>query len=288
MLLKGSTWTLSIPNDKLIRAVNMLQMMTQKKKATIKELEKLAGLLNFLNRAIFPGRAFTRRMYAKFTGEKYRMLKDYRHVKLDNEFKQDCQIWLKFLNTDKLQVVSRPFVDLSVTMVAEEVGFSTDSAGGKNLGFGCIFTSAREWCYGQWEEFFIEEYEPSIEFLELFALAVGMFTWIGNLRNRWILVHCDNKAVVNMIHSTSSSCEKCMALIRQLTLKCLQHILRIFGCHIMGVWNILPDLLSRQKIQQFKNKAMELDISFAEEPTLPTMELWPLKAWWNLQLFSAP
>ena len=40
--------------------------MTNKKKATIKELQLLCGYLNFLAKAIVPGRTFIRKMYSKF------------------------------------------------------------------------------------------------------------------------------------------------------------------------------------------------------------------------------
>ena len=33
----------------------------------MKELQSLYGFLNFIGRAVFPGRTFTRRMYAKFS-----------------------------------------------------------------------------------------------------------------------------------------------------------------------------------------------------------------------------
>ena len=66
ILIDGVGHVLSIPEEKRIRAVKMLQYFIQKRKAKVKEMQKLAGFLNFLNRAIVPGRAFTRRMYAKF------------------------------------------------------------------------------------------------------------------------------------------------------------------------------------------------------------------------------
>ena len=65
ILLDGERHVLSIPIDKVERTITMLKWITDKKKATVKELERLSGLLNFLNKAIVPGRIFTRRMYAK-------------------------------------------------------------------------------------------------------------------------------------------------------------------------------------------------------------------------------
>ena len=59
ILLDGEHHILIIPEEKRIRAINELQSVLGKKKATIKELQQLTGLLNFLNKAIVLGRAFT-------------------------------------------------------------------------------------------------------------------------------------------------------------------------------------------------------------------------------------
>ena len=62
ILLDGKNMTLVIPEEKRIWAVNMLQTLSgrSKSKATVKELQTLCGYLNFLNKAIVPGRAFAR------------------------------------------------------------------------------------------------------------------------------------------------------------------------------------------------------------------------------------
>ena len=102
ILIDGTSLMLCIPLDKRTRVLHMLQSIVQKKKATVKQLQQLTGHLNFLSRAIFPGRAFTRQMYTKFTNlsrpKKGVVLKSYHHVRLDQEFKFDCQMWLTFLS----------------------------------------------------------------------------------------------------------------------------------------------------------------------------------------------
>ena len=69
MLLDGKMKILLIPLDKIQRTVNQLKLFVEdgKKKAMIKDLQSITGLLNFFTRVIYPGRAFTRCMYAKFT-----------------------------------------------------------------------------------------------------------------------------------------------------------------------------------------------------------------------------
>ena len=59
ILVDGKAHILSIPEEKRIRAINMIEYFQDRRKATVKEMQRLAGYLNFLTRAIFPGRTFT-------------------------------------------------------------------------------------------------------------------------------------------------------------------------------------------------------------------------------------
>ena len=183
VLLDGQRKILAVPEEKHIHTLNILDKLINSKEATIKELESLAGLLNFLNRAIFPGRAFTRRMYAKFTGmielwgkhrkcEVNKKMQKYHHVRLDGEFKDDCWVWRSFLSGGNW-AVCRPMVDFEVEHNSQTLNFFTDATKGKQLGFGGIYNS--HWLFGQWEQGYIDQYDPSIEYLELFAVCAAVF-----------------------------------------------------------------------------------------------------------------
>ena len=62
MLLNTVDQTISIPEAKRSKAVQMLRKVIDSEKVTVLTLQQLTGLLNFISRAIVPGRAFTRRM----------------------------------------------------------------------------------------------------------------------------------------------------------------------------------------------------------------------------------
>ena len=126
MLLDGIKCIITIPEDKRLRAQNMLELILSKRKATVKELEKLAGFLNFLNKAIVLGRAFTRCMYAKFMTVKGR-LKAHHHVTLDREFKEDCKVWKTFLDEEMENWISCPFIDIDEYQHAHKLKFYTDA-----------------------------------------------------------------------------------------------------------------------------------------------------------------
>ena len=65
ILLDGKNHLLAMPQEKKVKTTNMLQLVLSKKKVTIKEAQRLTGLLNFQQRVIVPGRTFTRSMYNK-------------------------------------------------------------------------------------------------------------------------------------------------------------------------------------------------------------------------------
>ena len=281
IVMDSRNWVLSIPDNKRTRALNLLRM-ADKKKATVEEIQKLAGFLNFLGRAIFPGRAFTRRMYSKFSGiiDGKKALKKYHHVKLNREFKQDCNVWIDFLggndSSEQIRsVMKRPFVDLCKEIDEKEVlNFYTDTSGNFELGFGCMFDMA--YVVQQWDTQLLKSMKPapSIEFLKLYALCVGVFTWAEKLKDRRCVIFCDNQAVVNIINSTSSSVEDCMRLIRRFVLKSLQMNFRITARYIASKDNEIADMLSRLNWKKFAKLKEKHNLN--HHATTPSMELWPM------------
>ena len=160
ILLNGQTLTLSIPLEKHSRVQELIQNLLTKRKATVKQLQQLCGFLNFLNRAIFPGHTFTRHMYAKFApvidvNQKRpgavkitKLLKPHHHVRLHQEFKFDCKVWLKFLDQRSAAVVNRPMVDLLTEPTsAQDLGFYSDASAWADFGFSCVLKN--HWIWGK-------------------------------------------------------------------------------------------------------------------------------------------
>ena len=255
--------------------------MVLRRKAMVKELQQLAGFLNFLNKAIFAGRVFTWRMYSKYASVTKKNvknnLKDFHHIKLDQEFKTDCRVWLNFFESDMLSVVSRPFVDFQEDREATLLEFYSDASLNPELGFGARYE--KEWTYAQWPTNFIHDYHPSIEFIELYGLAVAVFIWCKKLVNKQIVVHCDNESVVYMVNNTSSSCGQCMKLLRGIILKGLHHNFRIFAKHLRSEDNEVVDCLSRLQFAKFVKLMKKFHLRVVPEP-LPDA-LWPVTKIWE-------
>ena len=132
ILLDGRNHCLSIPDDKRLKAVNQLQWTLSRKTVTVRQIQCLAGFLNFLNKAIVPRRAFMRRMYAQYSlkDKKNQTLRWYHHIRISEEFKCDCKMWLNFLNQHRMLALCRPFTDLNECSEAcKDLGFYSDASG---------------------------------------------------------------------------------------------------------------------------------------------------------------
>ena len=294
ILLNGKDFTFGVPIEKQERAMGMLKYMLDQKKVTVKELQALCGYLNFLCRAVFPGRAFVRRMYAKYSHitnvhcnddarrlGKFPKLKQHHHIHLDREFKADCQVWIRFLSGDLQKVVCRPMVDL-LGSVSEEITFYSDSSTAKHLGFGCLLNN--RWIQGFWNQGFpdfIQTQDPSIEYLELYAVVAGIFTWQDHeqLVNARITIFCDNQSVVHMINNITSSCKHCMKLIRLMTLNGLKYNRRVSAKFVDTKSNFLADALSRGQWKRFRTLGPHMN----QFPDQISQEVWPIIKVWNTE-----
>ena len=109
--------------------------------------------------------------------------------------------------------------------------------------------------------------DPSIEFLELYAVAVSILLWIKNFKNSRVALFCDNESVVWMINRQSSRCPNCMTLIRVIVLECLIHNVRFYAKHVRTHLNSRADALSRNRINLFKQLSFDLGIDLDPHPS---------------------
>ena len=188
-----------VPHEKIAKGVNMIQSILNSKnrKVTVVQLQKACGFLNFLRQAIIPGRAFTRRIYMAINPA----LKPYHHVRLNKEVILDLSMWLQFLRHPACY--SRAFTD--ITNSAMEVEFYSDAS--KNPGLGMGAYCQKSWMVQQWDREFLLLKDPSIDYLELYALTAAVLAWLRRFKNQCICILCDNQSVVAMVNNTSSSCK---------------------------------------------------------------------------------
>lgn len=200
MLLDTINQLIGIPAERIDKALEQLRYVMLAKKVTARTIQSLAGLLNFLCKAIVPGRTFVRRMYDSISG-----LQQHHHLRVSSLMRDDCVMWIQFLNSPS--VFARPFMDFESKLKAEDIQLFTDASRAlEGKGFGCYYGEIGQWTYQTWEAQFVEECDPSIQFLELYALVVAIKLCGHHFKNRRIEVNCDNESVVTMVNHSTSKC----------------------------------------------------------------------------------
>ena len=194
-----------VPADKVSKITRQVEGILGKTKATLVQIQSLIGSLNFLCRAVAPGRAFTRRVMALTNGLRHPQHK----VRISKGAKLDLLMWLTLLRDDNGVT---PFLQQDWES-SEALEFFTDAAA--SIGFG-VFVGGR-WLQGRWPQIFA--FQPSIALLELFPIVVAILCWGPLLSNRKVIFRSDNIAVVHMVNGQSSQCPKAMHLIRLLGLE---------------------------------------------------------------------
>ena len=187
-----------IPMEKIAKGINMINYIIGRKKVTVLHLQKMCGFLNFLSRCILPGRAFTRRLYAKLNPN----LKQHHHLRVTGEMRMDLQIWLKFLKQP--EAYCRPFMDFSKILIATELDFYTDATKNPELGFSGRFNDY--FMLQKWDASFIMAEDPSINYLELYAVTAAVIAWGHHFANRRVIIFCDNKGSCSAINKMTSTC----------------------------------------------------------------------------------
>ena len=270
LLLDTINQVVCIPKEKVVRAQELIHqtLSDKKKKITLHTLQKICGYLNFLCRAIVPGRAFLRRLYSVTSGK----LKPHHHISITREIRGDLTMWREFLNDQS--VFCRPFMDFK-GIYATDIDFYSDSSRNFNLGMGAVCD--KSWMFMRWGKK-VEQLEPSIEYLELFALTAAVLAWIKKFRNRRVYIFCDNMGVVHMINGSTLKCRNCMVLIRMITLESLKQNVRVFAKYVKSSENVASDALSRFEFDRFRRATKHKKMD--DEPTPIPQQLLPIEKIW--------
>lgn len=224
-----------LPAEKLEKIGNLLSEFQNRKKVTLKELQSIIGLLNFACSVVSPGRTFLRRLIDLTVG-----LKRPDHKKrLNREAKRDLQAWSLFIKHFNGKSVFLP--DVWIDSVALDL--FTDSS---NTGFGGYL--GNRWFGDVWPD----EWKPfHITVKEIFPIVLALELWADQLKNKCIIFHCDNNAVVHIINRQSSKEKALMTLVRRLVLQTMKFNIMFKAEHLSSAENYLADKISRQQVTEF-------------------------------------
>nr|XP_054749833.1 uncharacterized protein LOC129255509 [Lytechinus pictus] len=246
-----------VPQDKVSALLHLLSCVMGADKVTLRKLQSVIGSLNFVCRAVAPGRAFLRRLIDLTVG----VHEPHHKIRLSVGARADLRAWYSFLQDFNGNV----WFSNQFTQRNAELHFFTDASG--SIGFGAYFQG--KWTQGKWP---VGVCTPvySIAFLELFPIVVGLHLWGPHLANRRVMFWSDNQAVVGIINSQTSKCPRIMGLVREFVLSCLRYNVRFRAKYVPGTKNNIADSLSRFQNDRFRHLAPDAE----QQPTPLPDHLW--------------
>ena len=220
-----------LPPDKLSTYSQDVQEALSHKKITRSSLESLVGKLSFAA-SVVPARPFLRRLINNI----HTVEKPHYYIRITKPMQADLITWQTFLQSYNGITYFRTL------NIVESTAINMVSDASKQ-GFGACY--GKQWIQStyplQWQQY-------HITVLELYPIYV-MINMFGHLlKNSTIIFHCDNEAVTNIINKLTSKDNNIMAIIRPLVLQLIHHNIHLRSKHIPGIFNVLPDRISRFQV----------------------------------------
>ncbi|OWA55484.1 hypothetical protein BV898_19870 [Hypsibius exemplaris] len=223
--------TLSIPTEKVTDIIGEIQVFSNRKYATKREILSLVGGLAFATKCIPAGRIFLRRLL-----DLAHSVTQYHHrVKLGPSFRADLEWWLNFL---PLWNGQHSFLD-SEWSSAFDLHLYTDAAGT----IGCGAAYGNHWFQIAWPAWVLA-LRPPIAWQEMVPVYLACLVWGKHWHSKRILFHSDNESVVAAWAKFSSSHKGIMDLIRRIYFLAATGNFAVQITHVAGV-NSVADALSR-------------------------------------------
>ena len=227
VVIDSTECTASLSKDKLSKLHKKLCEFDGKCRATKRQLQSLAGSLNWACQVIRGGRFFLRRILDCIV--KLNMASH--KCKLDAEFKKDLDWWLDYMCKFNGVVYYRE---------ANSVVIHSDAC---NEGAG-VFVQGK-WRYIHWKKDIPKADSLHINNKEVLAAIVGVKHWAQELAGCDVTIVTDSTAAKGILNKGRSKNKYIMSQLRHLFWVITEFNIRLRAVHCPGVLNQIPDAISR-------------------------------------------
>ena len=217
----------SLSPVKLEKLYSKLCLFKEKTRASKKQLQSLAGSLNWACQVVQGGRYFLRRILDAIQ----RLNEPSHKCKLSQEFRKDLQWWLAYL---------KRFNGVLYYREVDSVSILTDSC---NDGAGVFAGGA--WQYIHWSSDFPGLSKLHINYKEVLAAIIGVLHLAPRLTGCDITIVTDSTAAKGILNKGRTKSPLVMAWLRRLFWSCARYNLRIRAIHCPGALHHIPDAISR-------------------------------------------
>ena len=204
--------------------------MIAKAKFTKRELQSLAGKLNFAVRVVYGGQTFLRRIIDAINTLQH----PYHRMRMNTSLRKDFLWWINFME----HFNGTTFFTASEPMTPME--FSTDAC---PVGGGGHFGD--DWFYVNWKLDYPEFPSSHINELEIFTVLLGLRRWrTGLSMRRWIVNYTDNNVMKLWLNKGTSRFPQVMASLREIFWLSAVNNSHLMSRYIPSKANVVADTLS--------------------------------------------
>ena len=225
---------MSLPHDKLLALQELLLSFQHRRRASRRQLQGLAGKLNWACRVVYGGPTFLRRILDTMNSVQSATAT----CLLDCGFYEDLNWWVQFLavfNGRQLFLNSTPVVDVQ-----------TDAC----------FEAAGAYFFGDWVYLNFGMESPVLSDLhinhkEVLAVVVAAERWASSWANKHVIIQSDSQAAVGIINKGSTRSGFVMTWLRRLFWLSAIYNFRITARYIKVADNVIADAISRMHFGNF-------------------------------------
>ena len=226
IIMDTVSMTLTLPPNKLEDLHNDLNQVYKSEKVSKRQLQRLAGKLNWATQCIYGGRFYLRRILDHI----HKLRAPWHKIRVNKEVKKDLMWWLHYMsvfNGSVHMVDSRPAAPVSIDAC--------------NKGAGAFFMG--DWVYTRWDE--TTAAKVHINSKEIMALEPAVARWGPCWANKKIFVHSDNKTAVAAINKGHCKDPIAMKALRHIFWYSVMWNFRLRAKYYPGNCNKLADAVSR-------------------------------------------
>ena len=219
---------LELPRDKLDDFHKVIKEALACKRMSLRQLQVLAGKLNWASAVVRGGRSYLRRVL-----DAMRPLRNTHHKALiPPPMKEDLEWWDRFLHLFN----GKSFFPTATRWVNIYVDASTK-------GGGMVWD--RDWAYVNWHSDVPEMAEAHINIKEIMAITWAVRRWAPYWANASVTVHTDNITARAAFTKGSVRSQAAMPYIREVFWWAALFNFKLRAVHIPGKLNIAADAASR-------------------------------------------
>ncbi len=222
------TLTLSLPTDKVVKFMDLLKDFSVRKRASLRQMQSLAGRLNWASQVVRGGRTYLRRVL-----DLMKPLREPHHkVLLGAGFQADIQWWINYLqvfNAKPIGVDQVPIKHVHLDASSVAGGYYHDDDWGLTV-WNCDAPAVQN---------------LHINDKEIMAGVLAARRWAHLWTGSVVVFHTDNMTARAAFDKGTTRSEAAMIMLRELFWLSAIFDFRMVGVFVPGVLNFIPDAITR-------------------------------------------